>query len=822
MSTVSSADVTEPADPADLSGPRRTPLADLRVLELSDRIAGAYCGKLLRDAGATVIKVEPTSGDPLRHYTATGSDLPPGADGPLFGYLNAGKRSVVADVEHRVGQAPDPVLDDLVAGADVVVLTASRARAERTGLDPARWTDVRAPRVVVTISDFGWTGPWAERAATEFTLQAWCGATGFRGMPDGPPISVGGEAGEYVAGTMAAFGALAVARRVRHGGPGEHLDLSVLEAMTLSMQSSEWLHTHLLKVGHIGRSVEVPSIEQAKDGFVGMTFITGQQWLDFAVLVECPELAELPELKFQLGRWAHRDRIRELIGPWMRAHTVAEIVELGELFRLPLAAVGTGATVTEQDHFRAREVFRPGATGLLTPRPPWQMTSAAPAPPAPAPLLGESGTGLAWPPRSHSTRGGATGGASELPLRGVRIVDLTAFWAGPSATHLLGAFGAEIIKIESVQRPDGIRFSGAMRTDVDDWWEYGWVFQAVNTNKRSVTLNLASPEGIRLVKELVAKADVVIENFSPRVMEQFGLDAEVLLAVNPRVVVARMPAFGLDGPWRDRVGFAPTMEQIAGMAWVTGLPDRLPIPPRGVCDPLAGAHAAFAVLAALDVVDRTGVGQLVELAMIESVLNVTAVQTLEAQAFGVVLQRQGNRGHGIATQNVYRCAGDDDWVAVSVRDDADWRSLVELMGCPGWAESADLASAEGRRDRADVVDGHLASWFAIQDAGTVVDRLAAAGIPAAQVVSPSAVTDNEQLRVRGYFEPLDHPATGSCVYPRPPFAPIAGTDGRWLRTPAPTLGQHTVEVLTELCGVTETELAQLAADGVIGTRPRGA
>jgi crotonobetainyl-CoA:carnitine CoA-transferase CaiB-like acyl-CoA transferase len=766
-----------------VTGPTpRTPLTDVRVLEISDRIAGAYCGKLFRDAGATVVKVEPESGDPLRRYSATGSTLPPGADGPLFEYLNAGKSSVV-------GRLGDAAVADLIEGADVVILTARRSEADAAGVT------VDDRRAFVTISDFGWTGPWAERAATEFTLQGACGATGFRGLPDGPPISVGGDVGEYVGGAMAAFGALAVTRRVRAGGRGEHLDTALLEAMTLSMQSSEWLHTHLLKVGPIRRSVEVPSIVAAKDGFVGMTFITGQQWHDFAAMVECPELSEHPEFTFQLGRWGHRDEILERIGPWMRAHTVAEIVELGELFRLPMAAIGTGATVVEQDHFRARGVFRPAASGLLAPRPPWRMTSAEPAPVAPAPTLGNATP--EWSPRAAPADG-----TPALPLAGVRIVDLTAFWAGPAATHLMAAFGADVVKVESIQRPDGIRYSGGMRTDVDDWWEYGWVFQAVNTNKRSVTLNLDSADGVRLFKQLVAGADAVIENFSPRVMEQFGLDADALLAVNPRLVVMRMPAFGLDGPWRDRVGFAPTMEQIAGMAWLTGLPEGPPIPPRGVCDPLAGSHAAFAMVAALDFAARTGEGQLVEMPMIESVLNVTAVQALEAQAFGVVMEREGNRGHGAATQNVYRCAGDDDWLAVALRDGADRHTMAGLTG-------------------AGVDDEDLAAWCATRDADSAIAELVAAGIPAARVISPSDVIHNPHLIDRGYFEPLDHPSTGPCVYPRPPFAPIAGTDGRWLRTPAPTLGQHTAEVLGESCGVTADDLAALADDGVIGTRPKG-
>jgi crotonobetainyl-CoA:carnitine CoA-transferase CaiB-like acyl-CoA transferase len=412
-----------------------------------------------------------------------------------------------------------------------------------------------------------------------------------------------------------------------------------------------------------------------------------------------------------------------------------------------------------------------------------------------APAVGAADGDSLWEPRKSVP----VEPSDAPPLSGLRIVDFTAFWAGPAATHSLAAFGADVIKIESIQRPDGIRYSGGMRTDVDDWWEYGWVFQAMNTNKRSVTLDLQSEDGLRLVKELVGRADAVVENFSPRVMEQFGLGADVLLELNPRLTVMRMPAFGLTGPWRDRVGFAPTMEQIAGLAWVTGLPDGPPVAPRGACDPLAGAHAAFALLAALEFTDRTGSGQLVEVPMIETVLNVTAVQTIEFEVFGSIMERRGNRGHSAAVQDIYRCAGDDNWIAVSVRTDDERNSLAELIGGP---------------------DTRLEVWLASQDAEDVVERLAEAGIPAAVVISPSVVTENPQLRHRGFFEKLEHPRTGAGLYPCPPFARLDGAD-RWLFRTPPRLGEHNSEVLGRLCGLTDADLDRLAAAGVIGTRPKG-
>jgi crotonobetainyl-CoA:carnitine CoA-transferase CaiB-like acyl-CoA transferase len=752
-------------------------------VEISDRIAGAYCGKLFVDAGADVVKVEPAAGDPLRRFTATGAKPAEGSDSPLFSYLSAGKRSVTT------------LSEDLLAAADIVIVTGTRSAATAHGIDPARLLGARPDCVIVTISDFGWTGPWSERPATEFTLQADSGLTGFRGDPEGPPISIGGDLGEYMGATWAAYGAMALRRRVARGGPGGHLDLSMLEAITL-MQSSEWLHSQLLKRPPVKRSVEVPSIEPAKDGYVGISMVTGQQWLDFAAMVDCPDFTEIPQLRFQIGRWDYRDWIRERIDPWMRERTVSEIVELGQLFRLPLAPLGNGSTIPDMDHLQTRGVYIHNPAGFRQPRAPWLMSIARQAPVRPAPAVGEADDVSLWAPRQSVPRTRS----AEAPLAGVRVIDFTAFWAGPAAAHALAALGADVVKIESIQRPDGIRYSGGMRTDVDDWWEYGWVFHAMNTNKRSVTLDLQSDDGLRLVKELVRQADVVIENFSPRVMDQFGLGADTLLELNPRVVVVRMPAFGLTGPWRDRVGFAPTMEQIAGLAWVTGLPDGLPVAPRGACDPLAGAHAAFATLTALEFADRTGQGQLVEVPMIETVLNVTAVQTMEFEVFGKVMKRRGNRGHGAMLQDVYRCAGEDNWIAVSVRTDDELSALAELIGGTG-------------------VD--VEEWLITQDVDDAVEKITAAGIPAAAVISPSLVTENPQLVQRGFFEHLEHPRTGAGLYPCPPFARL--DDGRkWLLRTPPTLGQHNEEVLTELCGLTGDDLRRLADEGVIGTRPKGA
>ena len=792
-----------------------TPLSGIRVVEIGDRIAVAYCGKLLRDAGADVVKVECPQGDPLRRYRPVGGGEPaPGTDSPFFGYLAGGKRSLVVDDN-------GPLPTELLASADIVVLAASPDEAERMGIDVAALSAVAPDCAFVTVSDFGWTGPWAEYPATEFTLQAWCGSTGSRGGPERPPIAVGGDVGEFIAGGYAAFFGLATYYGATGGGGGGHVDLSVLEAMTSSMQVYGWLRKDVMGLESFARSTEVPSIEPAKDGYVGVSMATDQQWLDFCEMVDCPQLAELHSLRYQLGRWKQRDMIREAIGPWLRARTVDQIVELAAAHRIPMAPIGNGATLADMSHFAQRGTFVDNPAGFRQPRPPWLMSRAAARPVATAPVLGEAGGRIdeLWPTRESSSARADAHWAGR-PLQNLRVVDLTAFWAGPVATQLFAMLGADVIKVESIQRPDGIRLSGGLRQDVEEWWEYSWVFQGVNTNKKSVTLNLESEVGKELLGRLVAGADIVIENFTPRVMDNFGLSYDTLKGFNERVIVVRMPAFGLDGPWRDRTGFAMTMEQIAGLAWLTGYGDDAPTAPRGPCDVLAGVHAAFVAMSAVEFRRRTGLGQLVEIPMIESVLNATALQVIEHEVSGKVLVRRGNRGHQFAVQNVYAVAGEEDWIAISIRDDNDWAALTGVLGNPDWAIGDRCATETARWASEGWIDDRLAEWFGGQPLDQTVGALLAAGVPAAPVVLPTDIGDNPALQDRAFLETLDHPLSGPVRYPRPPIAPIGGRT-HFIDQPAPTLGQHNAEVLCGTLGLTTAQLRQLEVDRVIGTRPDG-
>ncbi|MGV0070886.1 CoA transferase [Mycobacterium colombiense] len=771
------------------------PFAGWRVLELCNGLAAAYCGKMFVDAAAEVVKVESPQGDSLRAWSAGG---PPGA---VFGYLAAGKKSVVnhgqAEILSLLAGA-DLVLTDLTDGWTLDVMTAHTA----------------ASAVVVAVTPFGTTGPYVENqvVANEFILQALCGSIAGRGWPGDEPVQAGGRLGEWLAGTFAAAVAAAATRHAARSGRGEVIDVSTYEAMAIAMGGLSAMSASVLGADSLlhERSLELPSIVPTADGMVGFCTITAQQFQDFLVMIERPDLVDDADLASFAGRVERRDEFLGMVTEWTGSRTTQEIVDLAVAFRIPVAPIATPEMLPTIDHFVERGVFAESPDGVLAPRVPYRSDAMQTAAPAAPPQLGADTGRVQWPPRPPAPAGTAAGA---LPLSDVRVTDFTAFWAGPVATQLLGALGADVIKIEGVRRPDGMRFSAGRPPDWDQWWEWGPVFLCSNNNKRGVSIELGTDAGRELALELIAASDLVVENFSPRVMANFGLEFDAVRAANPRAIMVRMPAFGLDGPWRDRVGFAQTMEQATGMAWMTGHADGPPVIPRGVCDPIAGLHAAFAAIAALAIRDRRGTGMQVESTMVEAALNVAAEMLVEYSRNGIAMRRNGNRGQGTRPQGVYRCRGHDEWVALAAMDAAGRASLAGLLGQPGLEES-DWAQ------RADDIDKLITAWAAGHSVADAVEALRAAGVAAARVTPAAALLTDPQLRARGFWETVDHPVAGSFLCTGMPFA-FLGKPRQWIRRVPPLYGQHTDEVLTGVLGHTRDDLAALRRSGTISARPAG-
>src|SRR5580704_17491317 len=788
------------------------PLAGLRVVDLSTWIGGAYCTKLLADGGAEVTKVEAPDGDPLRRWSASGAQISPDGDGALFNFLSASKQSVVVEPESADDLAR---LHALLASMDAVVWSRGSPVAGHTSLEPREILRAHPHLIVTSITPFGLDGPWCDKAATEFTLQAWSGGIiGLaRGRPDRAPVFVGGQIGEWVSGVFGAIGTLAAVRRGDSGG--ELIDVSMLEALAMCLTYYPvTFHDQLGRPMRRRRFVPTPGVGAASDGLVGLGCGTGQQWLDFCTMVEHPEWMEDPKL------FLDRTALAPEIDRWIAEHTVKEVLDLASAFRIPNAPIANGSNVRMFEHFRARETFVENPRDeAANPRPPFRFGSARLRAPEAAPRLGEHSVDVIVQ-RATAERTRTTAASTALPFEGLRVLDMTAYWAGPLTGHLLALLGAEVIHLESSSRPDGARLVGGVPQTEDRFWERGPIFAALNTNKKSMTIDFRNQRGIDLVRRFIATCDVVVENYTPRVLDQLGLDYQTLRADRPDLVMLRMPGFGLDGPWRDQAAFAFVIEDASGLTWLTGHPDLLPFEPYCVGDPNAGLHALFGLMLALEHRERTGEGGVVEAAMVEAAANIAAEQAIEFSAYGALLSRTGNRGPTAAPQNLYQAAGpddlgrDDSWVAIAVSSEEEWSSLRRALGDPEWAADPALATMAGRVREHARIDACLETWCRDKSADDIVTRLWEADVPVGRVVQPHCQPDLPQLASRGFFEEVDHPVAGSARYSTLPMRFSRGR-ARLHSRHAPLLGEHTEELLDEL-GVTRREIDALGEEGIIG------
>jgi crotonobetainyl-CoA:carnitine CoA-transferase CaiB-like acyl-CoA transferase len=760
-------------------------LAGVRIVDLSTGIAGPYATKLLVDAGAEVVQVEPAGGDPLRRRFP-GRDQPPPGDSALFRFLAEGKSTAAqADV--------------LLPGADAVVLPETVTELE------VRDLRLEYPHlVVVTVTPWGLRGPWVGRPATEFTVQAEAGVIANHGRLDEVPYQSGGRLPEWCAGVTAALGMLGALSTQR--GTGRHVDVSLHAVAT---------HTGIAFVdvrdrvegSSVGarppRIIDAPSIEPTLDGFVGFAAHSSPQIKAFLTLIERGDLlgSDWENLAYRLG---HLDEWNEIVRAWTSAQPTAAVVEAASRLRIPVSPVVGPEAVVGHEHVLDRGLIVDAADGSFRqPAGPYLIDGMRPE------ARDREVDAAGWSRRSPA-------GTSRRPLSGIRVLDCTSVFAGPSAAQVLCYLGAEVIHVESCERVDAGRAIVGSLMGADTWWERAGMFLSNNRDKLGISVSLGSAEGRDILRRLIETSDVVLENFAPRVFERFGFGHGDVRAINPRAVYARMPAFGLDGPWRDHLGFAQTMEQVTGMAWRTGHPESPPRVPRGPCDPLAGYHVAFAILLGLIRRSETDEGASVEVPMIDTALNAAAELIVEYTSSGTVLMREGNRCWDAAPQGIYGCRGHERWLALSVATDEHWAALRETLG---WPDDEVLRTIEGRRAAHDEIDARLGAWAADQDLDDAVRSLVEAGVPAAVVRDPRLLSEHPQLRGFGYYEQSDHPVVGPQQIPALPFR--YDDIARWSRGRAPLLGEHNDEVLRGLLGLSAAEYHKLEETAVIGTRPGG-
>lgn len=784
------------------------PLDGVAVVDCAEGVAAAYAGRLLADLGATVVKVEPPGGDRIRHLGPFPGDAPSLETGGLHLALNAGKRSVVANLDDASGR--EQVLR-LVGGADIFIESAAPAGLAARGLDYEALATRHPGLVYISHSPFGRSGPYAERVTSEIVDYAMGGYMYFSGDPARHPLLLPGHQAELHAGMHLAAAAVFGLWHARQTGAGQHIDISTMEAI---LNDHSWLTTMWTHLGMV-QSREPSAMIPCQDGYIfWMPVANPQLW----VLIGHPELLDDPRWT-SLETWREAlPEIRTLVAEWAATKSRQEAYHEAQAMRVALTPVNTMADLAESRQLAARGWWRPvshpTAGEIEIPGPPWLFSAVETGPASAAPTLGAD-TGLALPARRPAPSA-APGAAARQPLEGIRVLEVTANWAGPLAGRHLADMGADVIKIETGRKPATRALHYAGNQPWTQPHNRAGYFNLLNRNKRDLVLDLAAPEGHDLFLRLVQGADVVLENNSARVFEQLGLSYPALAERNPRVILCSISGMGATGPERNYVAYGSNIEASAGLVSQLGYGDG---PPFGTgsyyADPLAGTHAAIAIMAALVQRDRTGRGQFIDMALQESgmIFNVEAL--MDFRLNGRVAGPANNRSPRIAPQGVYRCAGVDCWLAVGIENGSQWQALCEVLGDRSLA--ARYPTPEARAAAHDAIDAALAAWAARYDHQEATRLLQAAGVPAGPVLANWEIVSDPHLYERGYFVDIVHPEVGHYRWDGFPWK-FSLTPGK-VRYPSPLFGEHNDEILCRLLGLDPAEASALREAGIVTDQP---
>ena len=757
-------------------------LSDVVVLEFATGVAGPYCGRLMADLGATVIKIEPPEGDPLR-----GAEPLLEGDSAFFNYINAGKRSLVAT-------EADPLPLEVVQRADIVLHDYRGAEADDF---EARIAAANANAIIISLSPYGRWGERSNWQATPFTEWATGGYFYFGGDPAREPLSLPGHQAEFHAGLHAGGAALAALWHARETGEGQRIEISHQESC---LNDHSWLTTMWTHTGKV-QSRTGSLYAKCSDGWVYLFNLV--PYPNLFVLMERFDLLEDESLQLPLNWNLRFPEVLAAFQEWSSTRTKQEVYHACQELRIAASPVNTMADVAASEHLAAREWFgrvEVAGRSFVAPGFPYKLTGTPCENTGVAPKLGEHsfeplppGT----PPRAAAAVGATRSGPG--PLAGLRMLEMTANWAGPIAGRHFGDLGADVIKIELQTKPATRALIYPGEDTWPDFFNRAGYFNKLNRNKRAIALDLSKPRGKELFLELVKQADVVLENNAARVMGQLGLDWPVLEQANPRLVMCSLSGFGGTGPERNYSAYGSNIETSSGLGSILGYDDTQFFGTGTFyADPVTGNHATVAMLAALHSRRSTGKGQWIDMALLEAVEPFLSQDFLRYTVTGEVPVPKGSQwGEGWLMQGTYPTFGRDCWIATTIRDERDRDALAGVCG--------------------EASDDAVRAWLSTRNHLSAADELQAAGIPAAPVMMNWEIVADNHLNDRGYFVPIRHPVAGTRPFPG--FAWRFEKTPAAVYRPAPTFGEYNAEIFAGLLGLSEAEIEQLKAEGITGDGP---
>ena len=822
-------------------------LTPYRVLDLTD--TRAELGPLiLAGLGAEVIKVEPPGGSESRREPPLDGALPAELASLRFHALNRGKKSVVLDLDTHAGRA---AFHRLVASADFLFENHAPGAMAARGLGFDALREVSPRLVYVAVTPFGQDGPYAHHLATDLTLAAMGGMMALNGDADRRPVRVTVPQTWHHAAAESAVAALVAHHRRLATGEAQLADVSVQAAVFWTGLNA--MIAHAIQGKDIERNGTVlqlstlvtPLVYPCADGEVVLitttaTLVPLVGWMvaDATVTEEWAAAEDWPsyEARMLTGReLAHslpvvRERVRAFCMKYRKAELLARGIREG----VTIAPVNTVADVLAFDHLEERRYWQsyrlPDGRILRAPGEFVRLTHTPVAFGGAAPAVGEhtdevlarlgaagersAGDGDVARERSDGDVARAIGPrAATLPLDGVKVADFSWIGVGPITAKVLADHGATVVHVETEQPADRLRLVGPFKDGVPGVNRCQF-FASFNTSKLSLALDLKRPEGHEVAKRLIAWADVCLDSFTAGTMADLGLGYEVVRALNPRIIMASTCLMGQTGPAARLAGYGYHAAAISGFFEITGWDDRPPGGPfNAYTDTIAPRFLAATLLAALDHQRRTGEGQYVDQAQMESALYFLAPELLDHQVSGRTPRRAGNDDPIAAPHDAYPCSGEDEWCAITVENDAQWRALRSALGDPGWARAPELATVAGRRSRREQIDRELAAFTRRLEPRALMELLQAAGVPAGMVQRSSDHLEDPQLLHRDFFRRMVHPEMGEVPYEGHQFR-IRGY-GNGPRFPAPCLGQHSLEILQDILGYGEDDVARIAASGAL-------